>query len=99
MSLWHQDGNEKLRPWGFWIHGCIDGHSRLLIYLEVRTNKTSQTVENIFLKYVRKFGWPSRVRGDYGMENNGIERQMIERWGVAHRAYIRGWCVFLLRLH
>ncbi|KAJ6550743.1 hypothetical protein B0H10DRAFT_1648708, partial [Mycena sp. CBHHK59/15] len=25
-ALWHQDGNEKLRPWGFWVHGCIDGH-------------------------------------------------------------------------
>ncbi|KAF8903229.1 hypothetical protein CPB85DRAFT_1226628 [Mucidula mucida] len=32
-ALWHHDGNEKLRPWGFYVHGCIDGHSRLLIYM------------------------------------------------------------------
>ncbi|KAJ7669798.1 hypothetical protein B0H17DRAFT_853500, partial [Mycena rosella] len=25
-ALWHNDGNEKLRSWGFWVHGCIDGH-------------------------------------------------------------------------
>ncbi|PBK91229.1 hypothetical protein ARMGADRAFT_883414, partial [Armillaria gallica] len=25
-ALWHQDGNEKLRHWGFWVHGCVDGH-------------------------------------------------------------------------
>jgi hypothetical protein len=26
-TLWHIDGNEKLQPWGFWVHGCINGHS------------------------------------------------------------------------
>ncbi|KAK6988781.1 hypothetical protein R3P38DRAFT_2377518, partial [Favolaschia claudopus] len=25
-ALWHMDGNEKLRPWGFYVHGCVDGH-------------------------------------------------------------------------
>ncbi|KAJ7590176.1 hypothetical protein C8J56DRAFT_888353 [Mycena floridula] len=51
-ALWHQDGNEKLRPWGFWVHGCVNG--------------------------------------DYGKENNGIEVIMIDHWGEARRAYIRG---------
>ena len=23
--LWHMDGNDKLKPYGFSIHGCIDG--------------------------------------------------------------------------
>ncbi|KAJ6599541.1 hypothetical protein B0H10DRAFT_1959063 [Mycena sp. CBHHK59/15] len=26
-ALWHMDGNEKLHPWGFYVHGCVDGHS------------------------------------------------------------------------
>ncbi len=26
-ALWHHDGNEKLQPWGFFVHGCIDGYS------------------------------------------------------------------------
>ncbi|KAJ7247535.1 hypothetical protein C8J57DRAFT_945841, partial [Mycena rebaudengoi] len=24
-ALWHMDGNEKLRPWGFYVYGCVDG--------------------------------------------------------------------------
>jgi hypothetical protein len=45
---------------------------------------------------VHTFGWPSRVRGDYGTENNDIERKMIQRWGEDHHAYIRGRQVDLL---
>ncbi|KAK7027033.1 Integrase catalytic domain-containing protein [Favolaschia claudopus] len=68
-ALWHMDGNEKLRPWGFY---------------------RSATVEALFMHAVSIFGWPSRMRGDFGKENNGVERRMIIRWGEAHRAYIRG---------
>ncbi|KAJ7804318.1 hypothetical protein B0H13DRAFT_1930848 [Mycena leptocephala] len=39
---------------------------------------------------VREFGWPSRMRGDFGTENNEVERLMIAFWGVSHRAYLRG---------
>jgi len=84
------DGNEKLRPWGFYVHGCIDGHSRLIIYLVCCNNKRSGTVEAIFMAGVATYGWPSRGRGDYGRENNGVERRMIAHWGEAHRAYLRG---------
>jgi hypothetical protein len=94
-ALWHQDGNEKLKHWGFWVHGCIDGHSRLIIYLECTSNKEARTVTFFFLRAVAVFGWPSRVRGDYGTENNGIEVQMIAHWGEAHRAYLRGRYVCL----
>ena len=31
---WHLDGYEKLKPFGFPIHGCIDGYSRKLIWLK-----------------------------------------------------------------
>lgn len=89
-ALWHMDGNEKLRPWGFYVHGCVDGHSRLIIYLACVNNKRSSTVEAIYMAGVERYGWPSRGRGDFGKENNGAERRMIARWGVAHRAYLRG---------
>jgi hypothetical protein len=89
-ALWHQDGNEKLRPWGFYVHGCVDGHARLIIYLYCSNNKRSLTVERLFLDAVKVFGWPSRTRGDWGKENNGIEARMIQHWGVNHRAYLRG---------
>jgi hypothetical protein len=89
-ALWHHDGNEKLRPWGFYVHGCVDGHSRLIIYLACRANKWQATVAELFLAAVAEFGWPSRVRGDFGTENNEVERLMIAHWGILHRAYLRG---------
>ncbi|KAF5340076.1 hypothetical protein D9611_012341 [Ephemerocybe angulata] len=97
-ALWHQDGNEKLKPWGFYIHGCVDGHSRLIIYLVCTNNKRSKTVGECFSNAVVRYGWPSRVRGDYGTENNEIERKMVERWGLAHRAYLRGRSVHNVRI-
>ncbi|KAK6997242.1 Integrase catalytic domain-containing protein [Favolaschia claudopus] len=68
-ALWHMDGNEKLRPWGFY---------------------RSKTVEALFMHAVSIYGWPSRMRGDWGKENNGVERRMIVKWGELHRAYLRG---------
>ena len=32
-SLWHIDGHHSLIRWRMVIHGCIDGYSRLIIYL------------------------------------------------------------------
>jgi hypothetical protein len=29
--IWHIDGHDKLKPYGFSIHGCIDGYSKRLI--------------------------------------------------------------------
>lgn len=94
-ALWHNDGNEKLRPWGFWVHGCVDGHSRLIIYLQCSSNKRSSTVAALFKQAVQELGWPSRARGDYGTENNEMERLLIAYWGLAHRAYLRGRYAFI----
>lgn len=89
-ALWHMDGNEKLRHWGFYVHGCVDGYSRQVIYLECRTNKKSATVAAIFHRGVDEFGAPSRVRGDFGTENNGVEKFMNTLRGPDHKAYLRG---------
>ena len=32
--VWHIDGHDKLKPFGFSFHGCIDGFIRKLIWLE-----------------------------------------------------------------
>lgn len=43
--IWHIDGHDKLKPFGFSIHGCIDGFSRRLIWLEVSTiNKNPEVI-------------------------------------------------------
>lgn len=89
-ALWHMDGNEKLRPWGFYVHGCIDGFSRLIIYLVCASNKRARTVSTAFQDAVNRFGWPSRVRGDFGTENNDVERMMEAHRGADHHAFLRG---------
>ena len=33
--VWHIDGYDKLKPFGFCIHGAIDGYSRRVMWLEV----------------------------------------------------------------
>lgn len=68
----------------------------MIVYLKCASNKRAETVLQAFLGAVTTFGWPSRVRGDYGGENNGIEEVMILHWGDGHRAYLRGrYVVFL----
>ncbi|EDO46933.1 predicted protein [Nematostella vectensis] len=39
--IWHLDGYDKLKPYGFCIHGCIDGYSRRIMWLEVGRNKNA----------------------------------------------------------
>ena len=33
--MWHLDGYDKLKPFGFAIHGAIDGYSRRILCLNV----------------------------------------------------------------
>lgn len=93
------DGNEKLRPWGFYVHGCVDGHSRRVLYLQCTADKRSKTVGRFFRRAVAELGWPSRVRGDFGTENNQVEDLMNEHWGLAHQAFLRGRYVSVADLH
>ncbi|XP_073238058.1 uncharacterized protein [Porites lutea] len=51
--LWHIDGYDKLKAYGFAIHGCIDGYSRRIKWLEVRsTNNDAAVIADHFLGYV-----------------------------------------------
>lgn len=69
--IWHCDGHDKLKPYGFAIHGCIDGFSRKLIWLTVdRSNKDPLIVVNYYLESVAKsLIVPSVLRMDKGTEN------------------------------
>ena len=72
--LWHIDGYDKLKPYGFCIHGAIDGFSRRIVWLEVASsNNDPRIIAQFFLDYVRQLGGTARiVRGDRGTENGNL---------------------------
>ena len=77
--LWHLDGYDKLKPFGFCIHRCIDGYSRRIMWLEVgTTNNDPRVIAKYYIDCVRQVGGtPSIVRADRGNENvkvAGIQR-------------------------
>lgn len=55
--------------WGMTTHGCIDGYSRLVVYLNAATNNRASTVFQLFVKATLQFGVPATVRSDHGGEN------------------------------
>ena len=69
--VWHIDGYDKLKPYGFNIHGAIDGFSRRILWLKViRSNKNPNFVCMQFLECVKCIGGvPRKVVGDLGTEN------------------------------
>ena len=68
---WHCDGYDKLKPYGFPIHGCIDGFSRHVLWLSVtKTNNDPRVIGKFFVQCVRENeGCPRLVRTDRGTEN------------------------------
>ena len=79
-SLYHCDAHEKLaHKWLIWFHGCVDGHSRKVIYLQARDNKRSAVVRDIYLDGMRREGWSSRTRWDKGSENVLAIREQVNR--------------------
>lgn len=69
--IWHIDGYDKLKPFGFCIHGCIDGFSRRIMWLEVGTsNNDPSIVSKYFVDCIREIGGTPRIlRSDCGTEN------------------------------
>ena len=57
------------------IHGCIDGYSRRIIWLEVAaTNKIPELIANYYLDAVKQMkGKPKIIKADDGTEHSVIE--------------------------
>ena len=91
-SLWHIDGHHSLIRWGIVVHGCIDGYSRRIIFLECSSNNLSQTVLSLFLNAIERDRglWPSRIRVDRGVENVLVCDAMVEARGENRGSFIAG---------
>ena len=73
--IWHIDGYDKLKPYGFCVHGAIDGYSRKILWLEVaNSNNNPRFITKYYLDYARHVGGTARIiRADRGTENGSIE--------------------------
>ena len=72
--IWHIDGYDKLKPFGFCIHGAIDGYSRRILWLEVASsNNNPEIIAHYFCKYVLLLGsTASIIRSDKGTQNVNV---------------------------
>lgn len=84
--IWHIDGNDKIKPYGFAISGCIDGFSRKLIWLKVySTNKDPLLIGGYFYEAISDLeGCPKFIRIDAGTEN-GLLKEIQEALMGNHR--------------
>lgn len=69
--LWHMDGYDKLKPYGFCIHGAIDGFSRKILWLKVSSsNNDPRVIASHYLKCIDRLNLvPRCIRADRGSEN------------------------------
>ena len=68
---WHSDEYDKLKPYGFPIHACIDGFSRRALWLRVtRSNNDPRVIGSFFVDCIQEYeGCPTLLRTDRGTEN------------------------------
>ena len=71
---WHIDGNDKLKDFGFPMHGSIEEFSRKVLWLNVSmSNNDPSVVLRFFLDCVQENeGCPLIVQSDCGTENGAI---------------------------
>ena len=68
---WYCDGYDKLKPFGFPIHACVDGWSRKALWLYVtRSNNWPHNIATYYLEAVeQQGGCPQKLITDLGTEN------------------------------
>ena len=76
--------------WRIVTHGAIDGHTRMIVYLQFSTNDQASTVHKLFLTAVERFGLPSRIRSDLGGENHQVTLHMLRHRGTDRDSMITG---------
>ena len=71
--VWHIDSHDKRKTYGISVHGCTDGYSRRIMWLEVAaTNKILELIAKYYLVKQMK-GKPKIIKADDGTEHSVIE--------------------------
>ena len=73
---WHMDGYDKLSPYGICIHGCVDGFSRNIVWLEAyRTNSDPKVIGSYYVNAIKiRNQCPRLIRADRGTENGHVRQ-------------------------
>ena len=72
--VWQIDGHDKLKLYGFSIHGGIDGFLRHALWLEVSTsNKMPEIIAKYYIDAVKRNGLPVNVKADDGTEHSLVQ--------------------------
>ena len=79
-NISHLDGNDKLKPYGFSIHGCVGGFSRKMFWLKLSSsNKNPSEIAYYYINTVLKVGGvPMRMRANRGVENTTVTTNHIK---------------------
>lgn len=93
--VWHIDGWDKLKQFGFAVHACIDGFSRKVLWLHVgRSNNNPAIIAGYYLKTIKRLNCvPRIVRSDRGTEN-GLVRLFQVALRLNHNDSLSGYCSF-----
>lgn len=72
---------EKLKMYGFYLHGGIDGGSNFVVYMTVALNKTAASLFRGYQQAIEAFGRPLRLRADMCFEATRIGQDIMDHRG------------------
>lgn len=80
----------QLIRWKIVTHGGIDGKTRVVVYLRASNNNRAETVAKAFKSATEVYGWPSRIRADWGGENMQVKAMIEEARGAGRGSFFAG---------